>query len=119
MHEWAGGSEAFERLTDVFYDLVRGDDLIGCCSRTWTRAYPRYVAMWLAEGLGGPDSIHVNAAVIRTCSLTISVRESPSPSADARRWNLLMDAADGWNLPADPEFRAAFAGYIEWEPGWP
>jgi preprotein translocase subunit SecY len=32
-----------------------------------------------------------------------------------RRWvSLLMDAADEAGLPDDPEFRAAFAGYIEW-----
>ncbi|GLW05203.1 hypothetical protein Misp01_03330 [Microtetraspora sp. NBRC 13810] len=32
-----------------------------------------------------------------------------------RRWAaLLMDAADEVGLPDDPEFRAAFAGYIEW-----
>ncbi|MGP3931650.1 hypothetical protein [Nonomuraea sp. KM88] len=32
-----------------------------------------------------------------------------------RRWvSLLMDAADEVGLPDDPEFRAAFAGYIEW-----
>ena len=32
-----------------------------------------------------------------------------------RRWvSLLLDAADEAGLPADPEFRAAFAGYIEW-----
>ena len=32
-----------------------------------------------------------------------------------RRWfNLMMDAADEVGLPADPEFRAAFASYIEW-----
>ena len=32
-----------------------------------------------------------------------------------RRWvTLLLDAADEAGLPADPEFRAAFAGYLEW-----
>jgi truncated hemoglobin YjbI len=32
-----------------------------------------------------------------------------------RQWAfLLMNAADEVGLPADPEFRAAFAGYIEW-----
>ncbi len=32
-----------------------------------------------------------------------------------RRWvALLLDAADATGLPADPEFRAAFVGYLEW-----
>lgn len=32
-----------------------------------------------------------------------------------RRWiDLLVDAADTVGLPDDPEFRAAFMGYVEW-----
>ena len=32
-----------------------------------------------------------------------------------RRWvNLMQDAADEVGLPDDPEFRAAFVGYLEW-----
>jgi hemoglobin len=32
-----------------------------------------------------------------------------------RRWvGLLMDAADEVGLPDDPEFRSAFAAYVEW-----
>ena len=32
-----------------------------------------------------------------------------------RRWvSLLLDALDEAGLPADPEFRAAFVGYVEW-----
>ena len=32
-----------------------------------------------------------------------------------RRWvNLMQDAADEIALPDDPEFRAAFLGYVEW-----
>ncbi|WP_433043827.1 hypothetical protein [Dactylosporangium sp. CS-033363] len=32
-----------------------------------------------------------------------------------RRWlELMMDAADEAGLPTDPEFRAAFVGYLEW-----
>jgi hemoglobin len=32
-----------------------------------------------------------------------------------RRWvTLLLDTADEVGLPADPEFRASFVGYLEW-----
>jgi truncated hemoglobin YjbI len=35
--------------------------------------------------------------------------------AQRRRWvNLIQDAADAVGLPGDPEFRAAFLGYLEW-----
>jgi hypothetical protein len=29
LHEWAGGTEAFERLTTAFYARVREDELVG------------------------------------------------------------------------------------------
>ena len=32
-----------------------------------------------------------------------------------RRWlALMLDTADEVGLPSDPEFRAAFVGYLEW-----
>ena len=35
--------------------------------------------------------------------------------AQRRRWmDLLLECADEVGLPADPEFRSAFVGYIEW-----
>jgi hemoglobin len=113
LYEWAGGVEALERLTVRFYDLVAADDLIGPLFKGMDAGHPRYVAMWLAEVFGGPArytterggyshmlSMHLGKAI------TEPMR---------RRWAaLLMDAADEVGLPDDPEFRAAFAGYIEW-----
>jgi hypothetical protein len=35
--------------------------------------------------------------------------------AQRRRWvSLLLDSLDAAELPDDPEFRAAFVGYVEW-----
>jgi hemoglobin len=75
--------------------------------------HPRYIAMWLAEVFGGPPTYtserggyphmlrqHVDKAITEP---------------QRRRWvSLLMDAADEVGLPGDPEFRAAFASYVEW-----
>lgn len=37
-----------------------------------------------------------------------------------RRWiELAIEAADETGWPADPEFRAAFVGYLGWAWGWP
>ncbi|MEW9534000.1 antibiotic biosynthesis monooxygenase [Microbispora sp. NPDC049125] len=113
LYDWAGGTGALERLTERFYDLVAGDDLIGPLFKGMDPDHPRYVAMWLGEVFGGPArytgerggyshmlSMHLGKAI------TEPMR---------RRWvSLLMDAADDVGLPADPEFRAAFTGYIEW-----
>ncbi|MBG0562229.1 globin domain-containing protein [Actinoplanes aureus] len=113
LYEWAGGDAAFERLTASFYDRVKADDVVGPLFAQMDPAHPRHVAMWLAEVFGGPARYtserggypsmlghHLNKAITEP---------------QRRRWvNLLLDAADEVGLPDDPEFRAAFLGYIEW-----
>jgi hemoglobin len=113
LYEWAGGSDAFERLTEAFYTQVLKDDLIGPLFRGMDPGHPKYVAMWLAEVFGGPETYtrerggyphmvgqHLGKAITEP---------------QRRRWvNLLLDAADEVGLPDDPEFRAAFVSYIEW-----
>ena len=113
LFEWAGGTEAFERLTGLFYGKVAADDVVGPLFARMDAAHPHYVAMWLAEVFGGPAhyteqrggyphmlSHHLGKAITEV---------------QRRRWvNLLADAADEAGLPADPEFRAAFMGYLEW-----
>lgn len=113
LFDWAGGAEALERLTETFYGHVKEDDLIGPLFAHMDPGHPKYVAMWLGEVFGGPDrytkerggyphmlSQHIGKGITEQ---------------QRRRWvSLLMDAADEVELPADPEFRAAFAGYIEW-----
>ncbi|MEV0311501.1 group II truncated hemoglobin [Nonomuraea fuscirosea] len=113
LDEWAGGAEALERLTKVFYRSVLKDDLIGPLFAHMDADHPKFVAMWLSEVFGGPDRYtrerggyphmlrhHIGKAITEP---------------QRRRWvSLLMDAADEVALPDDPEFRAAFVGYIEW-----
>jgi hemoglobin len=113
LFEWAGGQESFERLTEAFYRRVREDGVVGPLFADMHHDHPRYVAMWLGEVFGGPAryteerggyhhmlSMHLGKAITEP---------------QRRRWvGLLMDAADETGLPDDPEFRAAFAGYIEW-----
>jgi hemoglobin len=113
LYEWAGGPEALERLTDIFYGKVREDPLLEPVFRNMDREHPKYVATWLGEVFGGPARYteerggyphmmqkHLNRA------LTEEMR---------RRWvNLICDAADEAGLPTDAEFRSAFVAYIEW-----
>jgi hemoglobin len=113
LYEWAGGSAAFERLTEAFYATVVDDELIGPLFAGMDGDHPRYVAMWLAEVFGGPARYGdqrggYHQMLSRHLGLAIT-------EAQRRRWtNLLLDAADTVGLPADPEFRAAFVSYIEW-----
>ena len=113
LYEWAGGGEALERLTELFYEKVRSDELLEPVFRGMDAHHPRYVAMWLGEVFGGPPRYTEERggyphmlAKHRDRALTEPMR---------RRWvALICDAADDAGLPSDPEFRAAFVAYIEW-----
>ncbi|MEO3744228.1 antibiotic biosynthesis monooxygenase [Plantactinospora sp. B5E13] len=113
LYEWAGGMDALVKLCDVFYRLVRADALLAPVFARMDPEHPRHVAVWLAEVFGGPASYterHGGYPHMLGKHLGRAITE-----AQRRRWvNLLMDAADEVGLPDDPEFRAAFASYLEW-----
>jgi hemoglobin len=113
LYEWAGGAEAFERLTGRFYEKVLADDVVGPLFAHMDPGHPHFVAMWLSEVFGGParytDERGGYPHMLRR-HLGKAITEP-----QRRRWvNLLIDAADEVGLPDDPEFRAAFVGYLEW-----
>jgi hemoglobin len=113
LYEWAGGTDAFMKLCDAFYRLVRADDLLAPMFAHMDPEHARYVAVWLAEVFGGPATYtaeHGGYSHMVGQHLGKAISEP-----QRRRWvNLMMDAADEVALPDDPEFRAAFASYIEW-----
>lgn len=113
LFEWAGGAEAFERLADTFYGHVKDDDLIGPLFANMDPGHPRYVAMWLSEVFGGPS--HYSQERGGHAHMVAQHLGKDITEQQRRRWaGLLMDAADEVGLPSDPEFRAAFASYLEW-----
>jgi hemoglobin len=113
LYSWAGGTEAFEKLCEAFYRLVRKDELLAPMFVEMDEEHARYVALWIAEVLGGPPAYSgarggYGPMVQRHLGKAIT-------EPQRRRWvNLMLDAADEVGLPDDPEFRAAFAGYLEW-----
>ncbi|MGS2648418.1 group II truncated hemoglobin [Streptosporangium sp. LJ11] len=113
LFDWAGGATAFERLTETFYGHVREDEVIGPLFAHMDPDHPHHVALWLAEVFGGPDRYtRERGGYAHMLSQHLGKHLT---ERQRRRWvSLLMDAADEVGLPADPEFRAAFAGYIEW-----
>lgn len=112
--EWAGGDEALNRLTEIFYHRhVLSDELIGPLFAHMDHDHPKYVAMWLSEVFGGPARYTAERGGYQHMIARHLGKAITEPQR--RRWvALLMDAADEAGLPDDPEFRAAFTGYIEW-----
>lgn len=113
LYDWAGGHEALVELLTIFYGHVREDPLLEPVFRGMDPEHPRHVAVWLGEVFGGPaeySASHGGHAHMVGRHLGRGITEE-----QRRRWvTLLLDAADEAGLPADPEFRAAFAGYLEW-----
>ncbi|AUI57598.1 group II truncated hemoglobin [Amycolatopsis sp. BJA-103] len=113
LYDWAGGLDALRRLTDIFYGHVLKDPLLEPVFRGMDPGHPEHVAIWLAEVFGGPETYsgeHGGHRHMVGRHLGKGITEE-----QRRRWvNLLFDAADEAGLPADPEFRSAFAAYVEW-----
>ena len=113
LYDRAGGDEALQALTRAFYTRVRADEVVGPLFEGMDADHARFVALWLGEVLGGPDRYTRERGgyphmLGRHLGRNITEEQR-------RRWvGLLLDAADEVALPADPEFRAAFVGYLEW-----
>jgi truncated hemoglobin YjbI/quinol monooxygenase YgiN len=113
LYDWAGGAEALDRLTSAFYATVVPDPVVGPVFAGMDPAHPAHVAQWLGEVLGGPDRYTRERGGYAHMLARHRGRGITEPQR--RRWvALLLDAADEVGLPSDPEFRAAFVGYLEW-----
>jgi hemoglobin len=65
---WAGGGEAFSRLTRIFYGHVKTDPLLEPVFATMSPEHPDWVAQWLGEVFGGPATYtQERGGYARTC----------------------------------------------------
>lgn len=112
--EWAGGPVALTRLIHAFYDRVEADDLQslifpGGVSQT----HRQHVSAWWIEVLGGQARY---TEQLGGYEAMLSHHRGIGITGEQRlRFTTTMSqAADDADLPADPEFRAALVGYLEW-----
>jgi hemoglobin len=114
LYEWAGGRAAIERMINCFYDRVERDDLISPFFPGGVSAGHReHVTTWWCEVFGGPAGYtkHLGG---HHAMLSHHLNLGITPEHRLRFVTLMSLAADDAELPADPEFRAALAGYLEW-----
>ena len=113
LFEWAGGLDALERLTTRFYQHAAADPVLAPIFSGMDGHHPQFVAQFIGEVFGGPrtySSERGGHAHMIGAHLNRHLTE-----VQRRRWfDLLLSTADEVGLPADPEFRSAMVGYLEW-----
>jgi truncated hemoglobin YjbI len=110
---WAGGAEAFSRLTRIFYGHVTTDPILAPVFATMSPEHPEWVAQWLGEVFGGPAT-YTQERGGYTHMMSRHLGRALTEQQRARWVQLMGEAADEAGLPADPEFRSAFVSYLEW-----
>lgn len=113
LSEWAGGPQAFEALTTEFYRRVPDDPVLAPVFAGMDPNHAVHVAHFVSEVFGGPNAYTAEGGshahmISRHLGRHLTHEQR-------RRWiALMLETADDVGLPDDPEFRAAFVGYLEW-----
>jgi hemoglobin len=116
LYEWAGGSEALERLVRTFYKLTLQDELLKPFFEHMPEEHRHHVALWLVEIFGGPEEYSKIYGQTKGHAHMIRQHLNVHITEEARmRWiQLMLQATDIEKLPDDPEFRSALVAYFEW-----
>jgi truncated hemoglobin YjbI len=88
----------------TYEKLLPADDLLAPAFADLSPGAPENEAAWLGEAFGGPHQDGTTALADRDLS----------PAQRARWVTLAAQAADQARLSADPAFRAALTGFLEW-----
>jgi hemoglobin len=114
LYDWAGGESAFRSLIDAFYNRVEQDELLGpLFPGGVSEEHRAHVTMWWCEVFGGPASYTEQLGGYERM-LSHHLRLHITTEQRFRFASVMSRAADDAGLPDDPEFRAAFVGYVEW-----
>lgn len=114
LYTWAGGQEALEKLTAVFYAKVMKDELLEPIFRHMSPEHSKHVAHFIGQVFGGPAVYTGEDKGSHAGMVQHHIGKSLSEK-QRRQWiSLLLDSADEIGLADDPEFRSALVGYLEW-----
>jgi hemoglobin len=114
LFEWAGGTEAFEKLTKVFYEKVIKDEILGPVFEHMSPQHSLHVAHFIAEVFGGPRQYTEGDGGSHAQMVEHHVGKMLDDKKRKRWIHILLETADEIGLPDDPEFRSALVGYLEW-----
>lgn len=114
LYEWSGGNEALEKLTQLFYSNVSKDPLLSKVFEHMGGEHPKHVAHFIGEVFGGPKRYTQEDKGSHANMIAHHVGRFLTEEQRKRWMTLLLETADEIGLPADPEFRSALVGYLEW-----
>ena len=111
--EWVGGLESLRALTKRFYEKVPRDALLAPVFARMDPHHADHVAAFITEVFGGPRAYSADGG---SHAQMIGRHLGRHLNEELRkRWfDLMLETADEVGVPSDPEFRAAFVGYLEW-----
>ncbi|HEY3703221.1 MAG TPA: CDGSH iron-sulfur domain-containing protein, partial [Acidimicrobiales bacterium] len=114
MFQWCGGLPALTRMTRLFYErYVPEDPLLAPLFANMSPDHPDRVAKWLGEVFGGPPAYSEQYGGYSRM-VHQHIGKGLTEEKRARWVTLILRSADETGMPRDPEFRSAFASYIEW-----
>jgi hemoglobin len=114
LYQWAGGTAALEKLTEVFYDKVLKDDLLYPVFKNMAAGHSKHVAHFIGEVFGGPKQYTTDDKGSHAIMVAHHLGKMLTEEKRKRWMDLLLQSADETGLANDPEFRSALVGYLEW-----
>ncbi len=113
LFEWMGGRDAVERLFHVCYSKVPSDPILAPVFAQMSPEHVQHVSAFVTEVFGGPNTYSQEFGG-HPHMLSRHVGRKLTEPQRARWMQLLLECADETGVPADPEFRSALVGYLEW-----
>lgn len=111
--EWAGGPEAMLRLTMRFYEKVPADRVLAPVFAGMSPQHASHVASFIVEVFGG-GTPYTSGGGSHAAMIGRHLGRRLTHEQRKRWIAMMLETADEVGLPDDPEFRAAFVGYLEW-----
>lgn len=113
LSEWVGGKERIGALTERFYQKVPADPVLGPVFDGMDPSHAEHVASFIAEVFGGGTPYTDTGGSHR--GMIARHLGRALTEEQRKRWiELMLETADEVGVPADPEFRSALVGYLEW-----
>jgi hemoglobin len=115
LYEFAGGDPAFRALAAAHHERCLADPELNH-PFSHPGQHPQHVdrlARYWAEVMGGPPRFSEECSD-HSAMLRMHAGNGDMSDLGRRFVECFVRAADDAGLPADPEFRAAFVGYVEW-----